>query len=283
MEATDIFGDEPESDELSEAPTLALLAEETAKFAREHGIDKFVDEHGTVILDARTGECPEGGNHAFTRNPRICSKCHQRGNDATEPQRKFVLDLIEKKELASAWKKIIAEKADGEAGLGFREASQIIDSLKKLSDLDKAKQPYPFVKPTPEELPAGRYAITDENNELKFYQVWRGSRNPDIIKVYIQHGPDDSEIPFRSAMVVCKRIVNEGPLVCAQRYGREIGSCYRCGLRLTNRVNRQLGIGPICGNRDFGDEFKRLESVARAEIIRAGHDPDEVIEIDSED
>jgi hypothetical protein len=39
------------------------------------------------------------------------------------------------------------------------------------------------------------------------------------------------------------------PKTALQRYGREIGSCGVCGLRLTDEVSREYGIGPICRNK----------------------------------
>lgn len=271
MEAKDIFGEEPDSDDLSETPDIDALV-------TVEGRD-YIVEHKTVE-DA----CPNGGSHEYIAGAIACNKCGHFGNDATDRQRNYITSLLNQKKVDTGRRRHWTDKIEGTLGLSKRAASRLIDDLKGMEDDPEAKkrEPFAMVKPTPEELPAGRYAIDNEHGELRFYQVWRGSRNADIIKVYLQHGPDDSEIPFRSAMVICKRIVAAGPLVAAQRYGREIGSCYACGRRLTNRVSRQLGIGPVCGGRDFGDEFKHLETIARAEIKAEGHDPDEVIEIDSE-
>lgn len=248
MEARDIFGDEPDDDELSEAPSIGELATTTV-----------------------------------TKESLLPVGLIQGLDDASQPQRKFLTDLLVKKNISAAWVAEIEERLDQSSALPLSKAQAHFYIDKLIQQPDSGNE-YAFVKPTLEELPAGRYAILNEQNEIRFYQVWRGVKydKPDLIKVYIQHGPDDSELPFRSAMVICKRIISDGPLVCAQRYGREIGSCYRCGRRLTNRISRHLGIGPICGNRDFGSEFKDLENKAREEIKSKGYDPEEVIEIDSE-
>jgi hypothetical protein len=268
MEARDIFGDEPDTDEISEAPSMERLASAIADFNEEHGVTGL-DLGGEVVTNQQLRQLSK------VRNP------------ATERQANYIVDLLETKELPEELEKKkphYLAMLDAEA-LDKTEASQLISQLVGFKRKEGSGE-YAFVKPTVEELPAGRYAVIKDGdeNEVRFYQVWRGTKygKPDLIKVYVQHGPDDSELPCRTAMVICKLIIHQGVLECAQRYGREIGSCYRCGHRLTNRISRKLGIGPICGNRDFGDRFKGLEEIARAEIIREGFDPDEVIEIDSE-
>jgi hypothetical protein len=55
----------------------------------------------------------------------------------------------------------------------------------------------------------------------------------------------------------------------------EIGSCSNCGRRLTNTISRELGIGPVCGGRMFGEAFKVEVSEKRAEITARGDNPDE--------
>jgi hypothetical protein len=56
----------------------------------------------------------------------------------------------------------------------------------------------------------------------------------------------------------------------------EIRACSNCGRRLTNRISRELGIGPICGGRMFGgDEWADEVKAKRAEIVARGEDPDE--------
>jgi hypothetical protein len=262
MEARDIFGDEPDTDEITKPPSMESLV--------------AVQEDEKKINAGLTPMRVTLPEHLR----------HDTGKEASPPQQKYIRDLLVKKSVNPQLVAEIEQRLDTGTGyrLTSRQASFYIDQLVQFKDSDTG---YAFVKPTVEELPVGRYAITKDGDEdeVRFYQVWRGTKygKPDLIKVYMQHGPDDSELPFRSAMTICKLIIHQGVLECAQRYGREIGSCYRCGRRLTNRISRQLGIGPVCGNRDFGDTFKNLEVIARREIESQGFDPDEVIEIDSEE
>lgn len=52
----------------------------------------------------------------------------------------------------------------------------------------------------------------------------------------------------------------------ATAYGRLYGRCYECGRRLRNELSIYLGIGPICGEREFGGQFKFKIADAKAAI-----------------
>jgi hypothetical protein len=129
---------------------------------------------------------------------------------------------------------------------------------------------------TPEKVPAGHYAVDNEAGELRFYAVWWAPITPGrdpFFKVYVEHGPDDSEVPFKSALTILRKIA-EDPRAAALRYGREIKSCSSCGKRLTNRISRLLDIGPVCGGRFYSeDDWKARKATARDALRAAGLDP----------
>ena len=52
----------------------------------------------------------------------------------------------------------------------------------------------------------------------------------------------------------------------AREFGALYGSCMICGRTLTNELSIHLGIGPVCGSREFGGEFEFLIEKARLEI-----------------
>jgi len=136
--------------------------------------------------------------------------------------------------------------------------------------------------PSADALPTGRYAIDSADGELTFYRVWRGTRNPDYVKVYLLHGPDETEIPFGKGLVTITQAIASDAAGAAIRYGHEIGACSVCAKRLTNRVSRALGIGPICGGHFYGEEFKSVVHGAREQIKAQGLDPDGNVEEDEE-
>lgn len=204
-------------------------------------------------------------------------------NKATEKQVNFIRDLLNDKFAPRDEKRLEAEERID--SLTKKQASAWIDRLLKLPNRPRDRSGAVGANvdrrpiPTAEELPAGRYAVDNEDGELRFYKVWRGSRRPDYFKLYVEHGPDESEVPFKAALTILGKIIDTpgGPLAAAMKYGHEIGACYACGRRLTNRLSRELGIGPVCGGRGFGDEFNRLKAEAREQIEARGEDPDEEV------
>lgn len=212
-------------------------------------------------------------------------------NRATNRQISFIESLLDERDLTASHKFVDATQAmDAEelaayiasikAGLqdrSTRGASQMIEALLALPKKSSAPAYPARTNADIPEVPKGRYAVENDEGELRFYKVWRGDRNPAYFKLYVQHGPDESEIPFRSALSILQKIVDAGIRAAAIRYGHEIGACSNCGRRLTNRVSRELGIGPVCGGRMFGREFKDEVKAARETIVARGEDPDEEV------
>jgi hypothetical protein len=167
------------------------------------------------------------------------------------------------------------------AGLTKERASNFISRLKDRPPRhDRATGPSNDL-PSPEVLPAGHYAVKNEDGQLRFYHLKRGTRNPRMIWLHVEHGPDSTEIPFKTAKAIIGQIVYGpgGPLGAARLYGRHIGRCSECYRRLTNRVSRLLDIGPVCGGHRSDPEIWK-DTVRRArEALRAsGLDPDADVE-----
>jgi hypothetical protein len=54
----------------------------------------------------------------------------------------------------------------------------------------------------------------------------------------------------------------------AMAFGKLYGTCCVCGRTLTNELSIHLGIGPVCGNREFGGEFQFMLKQAQAEVTK---------------
>jgi hypothetical protein len=199
----------------------------------------------------------------------------------SDPQLKFIRGLARERDLSALSAKqhqwLLDELAKPEddqfLGVPVKRASDIITELLKLKVTEEVVEKQNYKLP---DVPAGRYAIENEEGELRFYRLWIGRNG--YKKLYVLHGPDSSELPYKTALSIMGKIFRAGVEECAIRYGHEIGACSNCGRRLTNRISRELGIGPICGGRMFGDEFDAKRDAAREAIIERGEDPDEVIE-----
>jgi hypothetical protein len=62
----------------------------------------------------------------------------------------------------------------------------------------------------------------------------------------------------------------------AKEFGALYGTCCICGRTLTNELSIALGIGPVCGNREFGGDFEFMVEDARqyidGEVISVNYD-----------
>lgn len=59
---------------------------------------------------------------------------------------------------------------------------------------------------------------------------------------------------------------NKLALADAMEFGRLYGACCVCGRTLTNELSIHLGIGPVCGGREFGGEFEFLVNNAKLKL-----------------
>jgi hypothetical protein len=99
-----------------------------------------------------------------------------------------------------------------------------------------------------ERIPRGRYALrnSDDPNDLTFYRVWVGERGGWAVKVLA--GPNEFPLKREQGVEVLKCIATDPPTSSAV-YGWALGRCGICGLRLTNQISRELGMGPVCRSR----------------------------------
>jgi len=81
-----------------------------------------------------------------------------------------------------------------------------------------------------------------EKGNWKGWVFVKGIAGPEEFRVGAQK-PDGS---YKGQWEVLLAQINDDPRTTLARYGKEIGKCGICGLRLTDEVSRELGIGPIC-------------------------------------
>src|SRR5262245_56062932 len=111
-------------------------------------------------------------------------------NEATPAQIKYITDLVRKKDLDEdqlGWVERNIEKLDK------KKASIVIDRLKNLKDrpIQKISEEWP-------EIPAGRYAVYDEEDVLKFYQVDRPTEGKWAGMLFLSIRASDERYPIKS-------------------------------------------------------------------------------------
>jgi len=208
-------------------------------------------------------------------------------------QREYLKDLLETRDinlekyenqskLDTIWKCLRISEDPEEYGMSMAKASELITWLIARPVKNRQQSINRLLKGGAyPEVPAGRYAVDSNEGELRFYQVWRPKDNPNVWRLYVMFGPSQGPV-HRGAQDAIMNKIAANPREAAIRFGMEIGACSNCGRRLTNHISRALGIGPVCGGRMFGDEFKPMVGAARAELLAQGIDPEEEINDDAE-
>lgn len=155
-------------------------------------------------------------------------------------------------------------------------ASKMIDWLRALPFKADAPVPAPAPKAERVELEDGMYLV--DGNYYKVQHAVHGSGNQYAKLAVIESvpgsegaGSDTWTVSFEYARGAIAKIRPEHKLTYeqAKEFGMIYGTCCRCGRTLTDELSIALGIGPVCGGREFGGEFKAILKAAKLELKAA--------------
>ena len=220
------------------------------------------DRHETV---AEVRDCYNGGQPASTPSLPTSQR-------ATAPQVKYLNGLLRQFHCELA-----TEKAADE--MPYTEFRPLLDGMiayrdKRTTSLpagivrDEAHQsadgdPEGYGDPQPQrpgifpnlaDVPAGHYAVPSltGNNDLDFFRVDRPTEGRWAGRTFVKRvigGKPDTPVRGSTARNALEAILNADPAKAAQRYGQEIGRCWKCNRHLTDETSRSLGIGPDCRSK----------------------------------
>ena len=164
---------------------------------------------------------------------------------ATTPQIIWIKDLMAQRVISEEQQQWLDEKlgdTEENTQINREQASRVIDAMKLLPkrQVIRADQ-WPMV-------PAGRYAVENEQGVLQFYHVDRPSSGKWSGWTFLSVRASDELHPIRnkeSKKFILDKIA-ENPKEASMRFGRELGKCGICGRTLTDADSRARGIGPIC-------------------------------------
>jgi hypothetical protein len=189
------------------------------------------------------------------------------GDKITPNQRGYLLALIEKKQvkpdqegkLDLIMKCLRISEDPEEYGMSKAKASELISWF--VAQPDKAaEEQQPRGGGNPElvafceehGIRAGRYAVENEENILRFYTVDRPTQGKWAGWVFIKVWASDEKHPikgFDARFAILKKIAAAGAKKAMERFGQEIGACGICGRTLTDPLSIKIGIGPVCRAR----------------------------------
>lgn len=171
----------------------------------------------------------------------------------TPKQREFLLRLIEERDLQgvpmdrvdSLVKSLRISEDPEEFGMSKAQASQVIEWF---LGRPKKSQTAGIEIATPD-VPAGRYAVLNDEGVLRFYTVDRPTEGRWAGYVFVSVWASDERHPvkgYAARNAILNKIKEAGVQEAAERFGREIGQCSICGRTLTDETSRSIGIGPVC-------------------------------------
>lgn len=144
-----------------------------------------------------------------------------------------------------------------EGSLSKRAVSATIDALLKIArpQAEASDEPTPVERPAQRtakvelpDVPAGRYAVENEDGELRFYVVDRPMEGKWAGWTFVKVQASDELHPIKGmeakAVILAKIALD--PQAASIRYGQELGVCGVCNRTLTDEESRRQGIGPVC-------------------------------------
>lgn len=158
-------------------------------------------------------------------------------NFATPRQAAFIARLLSEKNLAGT---PYAGLIDAPVDLTVREASSMIDALKRLPRADGAA-----AGPARSTAPEGMHRIGDA-----IYKVQKAVHGSGRLyaKRLVQSG-ESWTFEFAPGMVQRLSESTRMTLEEAREWGTLYGTCCACGRTLTDETSIALGIGPVCATK----------------------------------
>jgi Family of unknown function (DUF6011) len=191
-------------------------------------------------------------------------------NHAPKPisakQINFIRTLLADREPGEAlWDEAERVLCDGTS----REASGIIDRLLHAPRPPREHDPNEAPEP---EVAEGRYALPadfDPEGTPIFYEVDKGKdggRWEGFTFLSKLVGPNEARIKDRDERNRILALIAENPTDALRRYGTLSGHCGNCGLELTDKFSRFIGVGPVCRAK-LGLDKSEAEFVRKGGIL----------------
>lgn len=191
--------------------------------------------------------------------------------------------------LPQAWQELFYATVAGSKKILKSDISKFIDLLKSCPRTERMSKPVGAVDlrstmammSANQHLVDGMYRGPQPNNHIyKVYHTVHGANQQVAKRLVIKDGPlhissQLDEYKVTDHVTVSFKYEGKAPLRFlkphmrlsiqeAMEFGKLYGMCVVCGRTLTNELSIELGIGPVCGEREFGGEFKFMIRAANA-------------------
>lgn len=173
-------------------------------------------------------------------------------NDATTPQKDFILSLMGQREVAPELRDGITAEWDS---LTKGRAGELIDALKSLpyapnggKSASPAYQALCDLPKTKFAIPAGLIAsaVSESVDDLMFVEVKEYKGTTYLRRLYGSWGDFRRERLSRDDEKAVVGILGSDPLRFVKEFGQHHARCANCNAELTDEKSRQYFLGPDC-------------------------------------
>lgn len=164
-------------------------------------------------------------------------------SDEPSPERIAAVVTALREQSPNEFRDSLLSQFDRKGRLSLKQVEAVERGIAKRRENAKADGPIP-------EVPAGRYAVENEQGVLAFYVVDRPTegRWAGYTFVRVMASDEEHRVSMRAAKPILAKIQSD-PKAASARYGRELGVCGVCNRTLTDEASRAAGIGPVCADK----------------------------------
>lgn len=163
---------------------------------------------------------------------------------------------------AGTWQFMLTLKSELEAGK-LRFTERVVEVILNCKKREADRKPVAVVPL----LPEGRhyYAVLNDSDEWTFLRITRTERGWTYVDQIVGGGYEgfaeraqprgrvNAQGQYTGTFASLYRKVVEAPEEAMVAFGHHIGACGYCGRQLTDAESIELGIGPVCRRKGFGD------------------------------
>lgn len=201
---------------------------------------------GSVIFLGLDGESREVASPADVQAHWMANRLNDPqtpASDEPSPERIAAVVTALREQNANEFRDSLLSQFDRKGRLSLKQVEAVERGIAKRRENAKADGPIP-------EVPAGRYAVENEQGALAFYVVDRPTegRWAGYTFVRVMASDEEHRVSLRAAKPILAKIQAD-PKAASARYGHELGRCGVCNRTLTDEASRAAGIGPVCADK----------------------------------
>lgn len=171
--------------------------------------------------------------------------------------------------MPSAWLNVFRYVIGGNDIVAQSDVSKFIDALKKCPTREQVEASHHMdyiaerVTRKQQELTDGMY----RSHRDIIYKVYHTQTGQQVAKRLVDDYPNGWKFKYEGkAPLHFLKPTERMSIDDAMEFGKIYGQCCMCGRTLTDELSIEMGIGPVCGKREFGETFTVISNAKKQEL-----------------